>query len=181
MSTLDRYVRRQWSRVFFIVMLGFPILVIVIDLVDNLNRYLSGGLSKARVALAYVYGMPETMFLVLPAAVLFATTFTVGPMGRYSEITAAKAGGISFLRLIRPLLVLSGAAVVAGLLLGEAAPGASSKKAELLGQKQVRARDYRPNFVYRADGGWVYVVGGLEVRPRAMREVVLEREGAGAD
>jgi len=121
------------------------------------------------------------MFLVLPAAVLFATTFTVGPMGRYSEITAAKAGGISFLRLIRPLLILSGAAVVAGLLLGEAAPGASSKKAELLGQKQVRARDYRPNFVYRADGGWVYVVGGLEVRPRAMREVVLEREGAGAD
>jgi len=118
---------------------------------------------------------------VLPAAVLFATTFTVGPMGRYSEITAAKAGGISFLRLIRPLLLLSGAAVVAGLVLGEAAPGASSKKAELLGLKQIRSRDYRPNFVYRADGGWVYVIGGLEVRPRTMREVVLEREGAGAD
>ena len=181
MRTLDRYVWRQWSRVFFVVMLGFPILVIVIDLVDNLNRYLSGGLSKGKVALAYVYGMPETMFLVLPAAVLFATTFTVGPMGRHSEITAAKAGGISFLRLFRPLLVLAGVAVVAGLILGEAAPGGSSKKAELLGLKQVRARDYRPNFVYRADDGWIYVVGGLEVRPRTMREIVLEREGSGAD
>ena len=84
MSTLDRYVRWQWSRVFFVVMLGFPILVIVIDLTDNLNKYLSSGLSKGTVALAYVYGMPETMFLVLPAAVLFATTFTVGPMGRHS-------------------------------------------------------------------------------------------------
>jgi len=125
-STLDRYVRWQWSRVFFVVMLGFPILVIVIDLTDNLNKYLSSGLSKGSVALAYVYGMPETMFLVLPAAVLFATTFTVGPMGRHSEITAAKAGGISFLRLIRPLLLLSGAAVVAGLVLGEAAPGGST-------------------------------------------------------
>src|SRR2546422_10647967 len=125
--------------------------------------------------------MPETMFLVLPAAVLFATTFTVGPMGRYSEITAAKAGGISFLRLIRPLLILSGAAVLAGPLLGEAAPGASSKKAELLGQKQVRARDYRPNFVYRADGGGVYVVGGLAVRPRARGAAVPAPAGARAD
>src|SRR2546422_11557323 len=113
--------------------------------------------------------MPETLSLVLPAAVLFATTFTVGPMGRYSEITAAKAGGISFLRLIRPLLILSGAAVVAGLLLGEAAPGASSKKAELLGQKQGRARDSRPNFVYRADGGWGFGGGGLEGRAPAVR------------
>src|SRR2546422_9762077 len=110
--------------------------------------------------------MPETLSLVLPAAVLFATTFTVGPMGRYSEITAAKAGGISFLRLIRPLLILSGAAVVAGLLLGEAAPGGSSKKGELLGEKQVRARDYRPNFVYRAGGGGGDVGGGVGGRAR---------------
>src|SRR5437879_12424152 len=106
-STLDRYVWRQWNRVFFVVMLGFPILVIVIDLVDNLNRYLSGGLSKGRVALAYVYGMPETMFLVLPAAVLFATTFTVAPMRRHSEVPVATEGGNSFLRTTRPVLIQS--------------------------------------------------------------------------
>ena len=93
MRTLDRYVLRQWLIVFTVVMLGFPLLVIVIDLTDKFDRYLMRGLTKGHVALAYVYGMPDTMFLVLPAAVLFATVFTVGPMGRHSELTAAKASG----------------------------------------------------------------------------------------
>jgi lipopolysaccharide export system permease protein len=181
MSTLDRYLLRQWTRVFLVVMLGFPILVIVIDLTDKLGQYLGKGLSRGTLALAYIYGMPETMFFVLPAAVLFATTFTVGPMSRYSEVTAAKAGGVSFYRLIRPLLAVSAAMFAFGLVLGEAAPGGSSKKAELLGEKQIRSRDARPNFVYRADAGWVYVVGYLELGPRAMHDVVLEREGSGAD
>src|SRR5712691_10183308 len=110
-------------------MVGFPSLVIVVDLPANLNQSLSGGLSKGTVALACVYGM----------------------------------------------------SVMSCLVLGGAAPGWWTMKAELLGLKQVGARDYRPNFVYRADDGWIYVVGGLEVRPRAMREVVLEREGSGAD
>lgn len=100
MRTLDRYVLRQWAIVFLVVMLGFPLLVIIIDLADKFERYLARGLTKGHVALAYVYGMPDTMFLVLPAAVLFATVFTVGTMGRHSEITAAKASGVSFHRLV---------------------------------------------------------------------------------
>ena len=181
MNTLDRYVLREWLKVCLLAALGFPFLVMVIDLVDKLGTYLSRGIPKGRIALSYVYFLPETISLVLPVAVLFAVVFTVGALGRHSELTAAKASGISFHRVVRPLLVASLAAVVLDLGLTELAPVTSARRAELLGDKQVRLTANRYNFVYRADGGWVYAIRSLEIGPRLMRDVIMEREGTGED
>ncbi len=175
--TLDRYVVRDWLRVFLVTLLGFPILVIVIDLTDKLDRYMGRGIAPQVVAYSYVFDLPEKMFLVLPVAVLFATVFTVGALGRYSELTAAKASGISFHRLVRPLFIAAGAAFVAGLLLGEIAPAATAHRMEMLGEKAQRATSSRYNFVYRADRGWVYAIRSLELRTKEMTDLVLEREG----
>jgi len=179
-NTLDRYLVREWLRVFLITLVGFPILVIVIDLTDKLDTYLSRGVSRGAVALSYVFDLPEKMFLVLPVAVLFATVFTVGSLGRHSELTAAKASGISFHRLVRPLFAAAGVAFIAGLLLGEIAPVATSRRLELLGDKAIRSTTSRYNFVYRADRGWVYAIRALELRTREMSDLLLEREGTGS-
>jgi lipopolysaccharide export system permease protein len=178
-NTLDRYLLREWLRVFLVTLIGFPILVIVIDLTDKLDQYMSRGVSRGAVALSYVFDLPEKMFLVLPVAVLFATVFTVGALGRHSELTAAKASGISFHRLVRPLFLAAGAAFIAGLLLGEIAPVATSRRLEMLGEKAIRSTTSRYNFVYRADRGWVYAIRSLELRTREMTDLLLEREGAG--
>ena len=179
-NTLDRYLLREWLRVFLVTLIGFPILVIVIDLTDRLDQYMSRGVSRGTVALSYVFDLPEKMFLVLPVAVLFATVFTVGALGRHSELTAAKASGISFHRLVRPLFVAAAASFVAGLLLGEIAPVATTHRLEMLGEKAIRSTTSRYNFVYRADRGWVYAIRSLELRTREMSDVLLEREGTGA-
>jgi len=180
MRTLNRYVLREWSRVFLTTLLGFPILVVVLDLTDKLDRYMSRGISKGAVALSYVFDLPEKMFQVLPVAVLFATVFTVGALGRHSELTAAKASGISFHRLVRPLFLAAGAAFLAGLLLGELAPVVQTRRMELLGERQIRSSTGRYNFVYRADGGWVYAIRSLELSTRELRDLIMEREGTGA-
>ena len=181
MRTLDRYVLREWAKVFLVVMIGFPVLVIVIDFTDKLDRYLGRGMSKGTVALAYLFAVPEIMFLVLPAAVLFATVFIVGSLGRHSEITAAKASGVSFHRLVRPLYLIAVAAFLGGVVLGEVSPVSSSRKEELLGEKQIRSTSARYNFVYRADGGWVYAIAALQIATRTMTDLILEREGTGVD
>jgi lipopolysaccharide export system permease protein len=181
MTTLDRYVLRAWTRVFLITLLGFPVLVIVIDLTDNLDKYLARGLGRGAVALSYLFGMPETMFLVLPAAVLFATVFTVSAMGRHSELTAAKAGGISFHRVVRPMLGAAAASFVLGLALGEITPVAATRKAELLGERSARSARVPYNFVYRADAGWVYAIRSLQLEQREVHDVILERGGSGAN
>src|SRR4029077_18882666 len=192
----------EWTKVFLLAALGFPFLVMVIDLTDKLSTYLGRGIPKARLAYSYVFFLPEKISLVLPVAVLFAVVFTVGALGRHSELVAAKASGISFHRVVRPLLAASLAAVVLDLGLTELAPVTSARRArrageraggeavaaarrsELLGEKAVRQVASRFNpFVYRADSGWVYSIRSLELRTSGaeMRDVILERGGTGED
>lgn len=109
---LDRYLLREWSKIFLVTAIGFPVIVILIELADNLDDYLMRGLEPGAIALAYVYSLPDKIFLILPAAVLFATVFALGNMNRHSELAAAKASGRSFYRMFIPILMVS--VVVAG-------------------------------------------------------------------
>src|SRR5215204_3781957 len=133
---LDRYVFSEFWKIFTMTGLGFPVLIVVIDLTDNLDKYLNRQLPRSQIALSYLYFIPDSMFMVLPAAVLFATVFSIGALTRHAEITAAKASGISFYRLILPIVV--GAFLAAGLdvALGELAPRMSGKRAELLQEQR---------------------------------------------
>ena len=176
---LDRYVLWSWVRIFCLTAIGFPIVSILINLTDSLNRLLDRGLGMKEIAISYVYSIPENAFLVMPAAVLFATVFTVGSMSRYSELTAAKAGGQSFHRLMRPIFIASGLASVLAFLVGELAPGATARQLEIQKAKQTRPTRTRYNFVYRGDAGWVYTVRSLDVATRQLKQLMLERQGTG--
>src|SRR5688572_24057594 len=125
MRPLDRYVFTEFWKIFVVTALGFPVLVIIIDLTDNLEKYFNRNLPKPDIALSYLYWLPDSMFMVLPAAVLFATVFSIGALTRHAEITAAKASGISFYRMIAPIVVGAIFAMVLDLLLGEFAPRAN--------------------------------------------------------
>jgi lipopolysaccharide export system permease protein len=129
---LDRYVFTEFWKIFVATAFGFPLLLIIFDITDNLDKYLAQRLPLSSVALSYVYSLPEYMFMILPAAVLFATVFSIGSFTRHSEITAAKASGVSFYRMISPIFLGALIATVAGLVLGEINPRANRRKLELL-------------------------------------------------
>lgn len=95
---LDKYVFSEWFKIFLATTVGFPLLLILFDATDNLDKYLAKKLPPGNIALSYVYWLPDSIFLILPAAVLFATVFSIGAFTRHSEITAAKASGVSFYR-----------------------------------------------------------------------------------
>jgi lipopolysaccharide export system permease protein len=178
---LDRYVFTEFWKIFVTTALGFPILLIIIDLTDNLDKYLGQRLGPGRIALSYLYWLPDSMFMVLPAAVLFATVFAIGAMTRHSEITAAKASGISFYRFIAPIFVGAILATTLGLILGELAPITNKKRLEILQANRVVSSSDRYNFAYAADGGRVYKIGALHLIDASIDGIVIERKGKGAD
>ena len=176
---LDRYVFVEFWKIFVTTALGFPVLVNIIDLTDNLDKYLGQHLSIGRIALSYLYWLPDSMFMVLPAAVLFATVFAIGALTRHSEITAAKASGISFYRFIAPIFVGAIFATLLGLVLGELAPITNKKRLEILQGNQLNLGNDRYNFAYAADGGRVYKIGALHLLDASIDGIVIERKGNG--
>ncbi|MGE0352169.1 MAG: LptF/LptG family permease [Gemmatimonadales bacterium] len=177
LGTLDRYVLKSWIRIFVITALGFPLVSIIINLTDFLDKWLARGLTAKEIAISYFYSIPENAFLVMPAAVLFATVFTIGNLGRHSELTAAKAGGLSFYRLVAPLVVAAIGASLLAVVVGELAPGSSKRMNEIQNPDQRQSVATKFNFVYRAEGGWVYTIGLLDLKSRRLRHLVLERQG----
>ena len=171
MRILDRHVLRSWLVIFVLTELGFPLVSIMINMTDNMAKLLNRGLSFRDILVSYFYALPEVFALVMPAAVLFATVFTVGNMGRYSEITAAKAGGLSFHRLTLPLYLAATLAVGLAFVVGELAPESTSRQLELQKAKVARPRTARYNFVFRADQGWVYTIRSLDVQNRMLRQL----------
>jgi lipopolysaccharide export system permease protein len=176
---LDRYLLREWLRILLVTALGFPLVVIAFQLTDKLSEHLARDIPPGAIALGYAFSLPDQIFMVLPAAVLFATVFSLGTLSRHSELTAAKASGRSLLRTVAPILGAATVAAAATLVLGEWAPAATTRQMELLGEREIRSTTARFAFVYRADEGWVYAVRALDIKQSTMRDVVLEREGTG--
>src|SRR5438270_9783024 len=143
---LDKYVFVESWTIFVSPALGFPLLLVVIDLTDNLNKYLSRNLPRKNIIMSYVYWLPDSMFMVLPAAVLFATVFSIGGFTRHAEITAAKASGISFFRLIRPIFFGAVLASGIGLIVGALLPTFNAKRADLLQEDKFKGGNERFNF-----------------------------------
>src|SRR5262249_15618808 len=153
-----RYVFTEFVKIFIATAIGFPVLVIVIDITENLDKYLARKLTMVDIAQAYVFSVPETMSLVLPAAVLFATVFSICPSTRHAETTAAKAGGISFHRFILPIAMGAAFATGLDLLLTMATPPANARRNALLQDRRAAdALGSRFNFTFASEEGRVYV------------------------
>lgn len=173
---LDRHVAWEFTRVFAIFALTAPLMFILFDVTDRLDRYLGRGIRPADVALSYVYQYPQYVLWALPVATLIATVFTINGMSRHSELAAAKAGGISFYRLIAPLPLLGIVFTVFGLGLAELVPVTNRLRAELLGESR-RTPQARTDFVFRAEDGRVYLIRRLDVAQSQIYGISMERRG----
>ena len=179
---LDRYVFSEWIRIFISTALGLPFLLIIIDITDHLQSYLSRNIPGSDIMLAYVYFMPQSMFMTLPAAVLFATVFSIGAFTRHGEISAAKASGISFYRFTAPILVGALLATCLDIVIAEIVPITDVRHNDLLGEsRKVDAATTRNNFAFAAEYGRVYKAQLLDVQAGTMNQLQVERKGNGRD
>ena len=86
---LDRYVFWEFWKIFVATVIGFPLLLIIFDITDNLDKYLAQKLPAMNIALSYVYSLPDYMFMILPAGVLFATVFSIGSLRQRRLVSAS--------------------------------------------------------------------------------------------
>lgn len=181
MRLLDRYVGMQFLKIFAVCVLGVPLMFMVIDLTDNIDRFIDQGVTRLQVTLHYVYQFPYQSLLAFPHAALLASVFTVSSLTKRFEITAMKAGGVSFYRFSVPLLILATLLSFVALGLTEVVAVTNRRSVEALAREESRSQTIRMSFVYRANQGLVYKVRRLDTREARMDDVQIEREGTGAE
>lgn len=175
MKLLDRYVARQFLGTCGLLLLGLPFLFVVIDVTDNLDRHLEAGVSGAAIGRSYLYQLPQFVFFAFPISALIGTVFTIGNMTRHQEIAAAKAGGISFGRIVAPIVALAALLSVVALGLGELIPVTNRLQLETLGRSE-QFTDLRTNFVFQTERGRTLSVRRLDREQGEMTGVVVEQQ-----
>jgi len=107
MTIIDRYIARQFLTIFLFALLSFAALFIIINLVENLDRFLDRHIPVGRIILFYLSGLPDTFLLTSPLSALLASLFVTGKLSMQSELPALKSAGMSLTRLMKPFLVVT--------------------------------------------------------------------------
>ncbi len=174
MRTLDRLVVWTFLKLWAVVTLAVPPLFIIGDFTENLDAYLDRGLTRAEIAQSYLYKLPEYFQFAFPIAALVATVFTVHNMTRHREIVAAKAGGISFHRVVAPLFLVGILLTLAALGLSEIVPRGNRVAAQIQ-RAEAPSRTWRSDFVYRSENGLNWQVRRLTASDGRITGIVIER------
>ena len=104
---LDAYVVREFLNIFFLVLGGFVLLMLVFTFFDLMGHILHNHINLITVGDYLVNLTPSMIYQLTPLAVLIAVLVTFGVLNRNSEIVAMKAAGISLYRLVIPIVAIS--------------------------------------------------------------------------
>jgi LPS export ABC transporter permease LptG/LPS export ABC transporter permease LptF len=104
---LDEYIVREFLNLFFLVLAGFLMLLVVFTFFDLVGDFLRNHIPVATMGAYLMYLTPNLIYNITSLAVLVAVLVSFGLLNRNSELIAMKATGISLYRLVIPVVSIS--------------------------------------------------------------------------
>lgn len=104
---LRRYVLAEFLRFWGLLLAAFTALYLVVDFVEKVSRLSKYDPSAAALAAYFAHKVPLVIYQVLPISVFLGALLAFGTLARRSEITAARAGGVSVRSLAAPLVAVA--------------------------------------------------------------------------
>ncbi len=105
MRLLRRYIIKELLSPFIFSLLVIIFILFVQFLLRAIDRFLGKGIEPITILEYLFLNLAWIVALAVPMAVLIATLMTFGRLSEDNEITALRAAGISFLKIIRPGLI----------------------------------------------------------------------------
>jgi len=105
-NTLDRYIGREFARFFLLILVALVSVYILGLLIDVIADAFEHDIKGTLVLQYLAFAQPQILFHMLPLATLMATLVCFAILTKTSEITAAKAGGISLYRISVPVILI---------------------------------------------------------------------------
>lgn len=107
-TVYDRYIFTQVLITTIVAIMLFTIVWIAPEmLLNTIKKVLEGAYTAKTGVLVLIYEMPKILGKAFPVGLLLGSLFTFDKLSKDSELTIFRAVGMSFSRILRPLLVLS--------------------------------------------------------------------------
>ncbi len=103
MNTFDRHLMREWLQILALVLVAMCGLLFVQICYDEFRPMLEAGAGGREFCRYLVVTMPSFLGIVLPLALLISLLFALTKLHRANELTAMRAAGVGFFRLMRPV------------------------------------------------------------------------------
>jgi len=137
---IDRYLIRQ-----YLIFLGIgtgvgAVLILVVDLLQTLDRFLRSKPPFLTIIEHFVYRIPGELYKGLPMIVLIATVFLFLTLTRQRELDALKAAGVSLYRASLPILLVAGAISGLAVVFQETALPEINAKADEVDRVKIRGQ-----------------------------------------
>jgi len=102
MKKLDLYLIRQFLVTLSMTLMGFLCVILIVDLIENLDRFIDNAIPFKITLKYYFYAIPWFINIGLPMSMMISTIFSIGLLAKRNELTAMKATGISLYALRFP-------------------------------------------------------------------------------
>ena len=104
---LDKYVLKELLYPFIFGVASFSTIFIASSMLFKIVQYITTyGAPISTVVRLFLYSLPEIVNYTFPMSVLLATLMAFGKLSGNSEIVAMKSGGISYYRIVAPVIVV---------------------------------------------------------------------------
>ncbi|MGB9721329.1 MAG: LptF/LptG family permease [bacterium] len=178
MKKIYRYVLSNFLRYLFITLLILIFIYIIINLFDNLGRYLSRNIPFKDVLLYYLYLVPSYTVLLIPVAAIIGAFFIFGYMTKYRELLALKTQGMDINNLF-VLIIITGLLIsVLTFVFQETvvvwAQGKLTKhRITKIDKRPLPSETRRSNFFYYGEDNWIYYIKEFNPKDSTLKNIML--------
>jgi lipopolysaccharide export system permease protein len=106
MNILDRYFLKEFLKPFAACLIAFLLCMVVYDLFDNINDFIQAKTSFGQIIHYYFILVPAWLVQIMPITLLLSLLYTLSDMSKHGELTAMRASGLDFFRLMTPYFLI---------------------------------------------------------------------------
>ncbi|MCC7519798.1 MAG: LptF/LptG family permease [Verrucomicrobiae bacterium] len=186
MRILDRLLLREFFKPLAACLVAFLLCMMVYDLYDNIQDFITAKVPFATLVRYYGLLVPAWLVQVMPITLLLSLLYALSDMSKHGELTAMRASGLWFGRLMFPFVLLGlFASAMMGFVSLAWAPGAYQSSKDLFDantQKETASLERTTGIAYRdVRGNRFWVVSALDSREERASGVEIvqgdERKG----
>ena len=112
MTILQRYVSREFLKIFGICFTGLLGITVLVDFFQRIDMFVNYPTPVRWKFLYFALKMPQFIFYITPVSMLVSLLVTLGILNHHREITAVRCGGVTLMHLVAPLVAFGALASV---------------------------------------------------------------------